>query len=193
VFIGKVGGYTNPTKSNQSNTAEIFGLEIKLVQKVYVAQDSKSYQLYPLQMMADCTEGGLGSREIKSRFPIDTLVRVIARKSEFVTSSASDVPVLEAGYVDHTSVSSIASVNAQLTTRMDTIFDYETLASLSTVPLSDRYYFVSFEIQKDLFRLERAKSTTEVEAILNRLEKAPDYARLDISEIRREYIMRNRN
>jgi hypothetical protein len=193
VFIGKVKGYTNATKPKQSNTPEIFGLELDLVQKVYVPRNSKSYRLYPLRMMSDCTEGGLGSGEIKSRFPIDSLVRVIARKSEFVIEPSSDLVVLEAGYVDHTSVSAISSEDSRLSTELKSIFDYETLASHSSIPLSDRYYFVSFEIQKDLFRLETAKSTAKVEAILVRLEKAPEYARIDISEIRREYIMRNRN
>lgn len=186
VFLGSVLGYTRPQKTTESR--KVIGIKVSVSSFVSPAKDvSPEFVVYPMRRMADCTRGGYDANEIRSAFPMGAQVRVIGRKSDELGLGAEYETVLEAGFVNHTSI----SINPRDATpgrnSVSEEFDY-TLATSSFLGSSaERFYFVAFEVQKDLWRLERASSRTQRNRILDRLRFAPDYAQLSFDLIEASY------
>ena len=182
VFLGKVKGYTAPA-TIQGSPSKFFGLKVKATDLVFPTGGPDEYIVFPMRMMADCTRGGFGIDELKATYPIGSEIRVIGRTAKKIEVSSTEQVVLEAGFQNHTSVSLNPLDESKGRSSISTEFDYSLATDKFLDSRAERFHYVAFEVQKDLVRLERAKSDAERQSVLNRLKKAPDYAQLSFDLI----------
>ena len=186
VFLGKVMGYSTPAKYKASPT-QVFGLRIEVTHAVFPAVGPNQYIVYPTRRMADCSEGGFGIDSLKAKYPIGSEVRVIGRFAESIETDSFEHTTLESGARNHTSLSLNPPEKSQGRSSVGAEFEYSLANNTFLNSAADRFDFVAFEVQKDLVRLEQAKTRAERKSILNRLKNAPEYALLSFELIEATY------
>lgn len=97
IFIGEVVGYTQEIQSPKLKSSA-YGLKIKSKESVYLPKKTKSYyEVFPIDLWADCSEGGKDIDELKDEFPIGSEVRIIAKEAKLLpklTMEISDLKIV---------------------------------------------------------------------------------------------------
>jgi hypothetical protein len=207
VFIGKVVGYTDPVRfdDKQANASveplsstdlnqtvkappETTGLIVKVVEIVHLPKSPvESFEVFPFNLMADCSIGGQQLFELRSRYPIDLEVRIIAKEAEFVPSiNGKKVIRIEVRPSEPNHI--ITNLNKGIRmTSSSSFFSYKDYTYDMDSDSDSKYLLPAFEVRKDLLRLERAKTQPDRNSILDRLFHAPPNSDLDMSELFNTY------
>jgi hypothetical protein len=170
IFIGQVAGYTAPLKSSKL-TSEAYGLIVKVKEIVYLPKTPEThFEIFPIQLWADCSEGGTTLEKLKKDFPVEAEIRVIAKKAAYFPASLPNGVIrLE----DRPGETSSLSLNYDKTdsrlTSADSLFDYKAFDYRSGKDSIAKYFLPNFEVRKDLLRLTKAKNHQEVRALLDKL------------------------
>lgn len=187
VFIGKVKGYT--TDAELLGRQQIIrGLEVESTDIVSPITLPFQTIVFPLRRMADCERGGLTKPELEEEYPIGSEIKVIARKANDIKYPATNNLILEAGFVDHTFVAPNPKEKIEGRNNGYHAFDYTKANDSFLSSPQARYYFVAFEVQKDLARLSRSVLSERL-LILKRLRLAPNYARINFELIEATYTL----
>lgn len=186
IFIGDVVGYTPAVKSTNAES-EGYGLIVKVKESVYLPKTPKSYfEVFPLDLYADCSQGGVEIDYLKKKFPINSEIRVIAKESAYFYDKAVTKNIRLENSQGEIGQISLNFDNGQRLTSSKSIFDYKNLKSTD----SDAYAgdsVVDFEIRKDLLRLKNTTLQKETNLILDRLIYAPAGKSLAFYELLKNY------
>jgi len=174
IFIGTVRGYTDSVRSkpNVKKTFETTGLIVEVKESVFLPQTPGSrFEVFPIQLWADCTTGGTSLENLKRDFPVGIELRIIAKKAKIVPASPDPAVIrLE----DRPGIRSLISRNIheedRRITSASSYFDYKAFDY-------HRYYAAAspsmlglpaFEVRKDLLRLRNSATQAERNVILSK-------------------------
>ncbi len=184
IFVGEVVGYTEVIKSkikadtlegNDKFYGEGRGLKIKPLEIVNMPNSTGDYiELYKFGVTPWCLP-----KIVDTPFPIGTKLRIIANEATVLPNRNAENRVrLESNIFDHLS---IVRETDEFKNAATSIFDYKTWKSMQAKILESKSLelqrnfegFMFAEINKDLFRLEKAALKQERYEILERLLYAP--------------------
>ncbi len=208
IFIGKVVGYTDAVKfdearannsveplsytdTNQSGkrSKETVGLAVKVIDSVYLPKvPAENFEIFLYDLIASCSVEGKTLDDLKRLFPIDTEVRVIAKVAEFVPRLANDKTIqLEVRPSEPNSIIANTDKSGIRMTSGISVFIYKDYSYDMNGYSVSNYLLPSFEVRKDLLRLEQAKTQLDRNAILDRLFHAPSNSDLYMSGLFNTY------
>lgn len=194
IFIGEVVEVIKQNKpKTDENKALPIGLKIKVVENVFSPKQSSFYEVYQLDIQADCSLA-VNTKELNERFPVGSQVRVIAKEAtvlrEQTTNSVIqlETSVFNKGSIARNDLSDIHRTSAK------SFYDYRSFVPMKAK--SPAEYLLSesisllpeFELRKDLLRLKESKSEDERIKILERLIFYPPISWLDLPKMARTYI-----
>lgn len=191
IFVGEVIGYTETIKSKiNSGTlqgddkfyGEGRGLKIKPFEIINMPNSSDDYvELFQFGVTPWCLP-----KVSDAPFPIGTKLRIIADEATVLPNRSPENRIrIESNIFDHLSV---VSETDEFNVNTASVFDYKNWKPMRGKILNAKSYerlrafddFILIEINKDLLRLEKAKSKQERYEILERLIYAP---KIDFSKI----------
>lgn len=204
VFIGKVVGYTDVVTfdENRANNSvepmsatnmvhsdkkprETVGLIVKIVENVYLPKvPVEHFEIFPYDLMADCSIGGKSIDDLKRLFPTDAEIRVIAKESEFIPKATNKGTIrLEERPSEPNSIAiNIDKKGLRMTTSLS-VFSYKDYSYDMNSDSDSKYLLPAFEIRKDLLRLKTSKTQVERNSILDRLFHVPSNVDLELKEL----------
>jgi hypothetical protein len=210
VFIGHVIGMVGPLLSPKVH-GEAWGLLVKVKEKIYLPKFPKQYfEVFLYKTTPNCAPIGFSQDELVEWY-IDREIRVIAREAKFFASNLDNGNIrLEAWAMNRGEIA-INYTHEELFSSAGSVFDYKKYAENFKIYrngnfqiLGDKIEFSrkdlflvsasfeklrSFELRKDLLRLERASSETKRLAILKRLAHLPDSnPQRFILEVAKQYL-----
>jgi len=181
VFIGEVVGYTEPVESAKLQR-QAFGLIVKVRESVHLPAPTKThFEVFPIELWADCSESGTDVKKLQKKFPVNSEVRVIAKRAELLPALTDGNIRLE----DRPGAIGSIALNYEKTrmTSADSVFDYKSYEFDMDEDSDSKYLLPDFEARKDLLRLKNSKNQTETNVLLARLLYFPAGHHLDIYEI----------
>lgn len=185
-FIGKVIGFKSEVLSPKQRWP-MAGLEIEVLQSVDASRNGDKIVVAPSFLLADCGMGGSDLSKLMEDFPLNSSVKVIGRPLKTTASFPSVILVLEAGYSIYTMISINPPAGSLFHSTIDLEFGYDRVSDTDVKGDRNKFEFISFEIRKDLFRLDKSRSLTERKRTLNRLRLAPKHARLNFELVESTY------
>lgn len=166
IFIGEVVGYTNPIKSSKLRDAAT-GLIVKVKESVYLPKTPKNnFEVFPIELWADCSFGGKSADELKKEFPINSEIRVIAKEATILPKLSNGNTRLEDNPEDLSSIKLQTDEIRNFMSSKNKSFDYKSFKTLIEDKKQTYSRLPDFEIRKDLLRLKREKSQIERTKIL---------------------------
>lgn len=166
IFIGEVVGYTNPIKSPKLRD-EATGLIVKIKESIYLPKNPKNYlEVFPIQLWADCSEGGKAIDELKKEFPINSEVRVIAKEAMILPNLTEGNIRLEDRPEELGSITLQTDETKKFMSSRDKTFAYKAFKMLIEDNTEIYSNLPDFEIRKELLRLKMSKSKVEQNEIL---------------------------
>jgi hypothetical protein len=177
IFTGEVVGYVMsekpiaPAEKRKGFEASepTAGIVVKVNESLFTPQPvKKTYEVYRFGLGAGCELTGISVDFLKERYPVGQLIQVLAGSSDHLQpSSVQDVGRLEVRYAHSDFIYSLPLSDRTVRNSIDGPgFNYQKHQS---DPAGD----VSFEVLKDMLRLERTKNPTERDAIFERLTYHP--------------------
>lgn len=185
VFIGEVVGYTKGVKSPKLDS-EAFGLIVKLKESVYLPKQPKThFEIFPIQLWADCSISGTDIKDLKNKFPLNSEVRVIAKGAEILPDLSDGNVRLE----DRPDAPGSVVLNNDKTARasVNSFFDYKAYKYDINEDSTSKYLLPEFEARKDLLRLKNSQDQAAKNKILARLLYFPIGYSVDVYEVFKEY------
>lgn len=175
IFIGEVVGSTEPAESAKIR-GKAYGLIVKVRESVHLPKTPKThFEVFPIQLWADCSFGGTNIEELKNTFPVNSEIRVIAKEAEILPSNLSGGNIrLEDRPGELGSLALNYEKEKTRMTSASSVFDYQSFQFRFNEDSDTKYLLPSFEIRKDLLRLKRSKTQNERNSILERLENFPN-------------------
>lgn len=166
IFIGEVINYTNPVKSRKL-TSQAYGLVVKTKESVNLPKIAKNfYEVFPIQLFADCSESGMNLEELKKLFPLKMEVRVIAKEAKILTQLTDGNIRLENRPGELGSISIHTEEDKKSISSKDKLFDYKSFKYLTDEYRGIYSRLPDYEVRKDLYRLKNSKSQAEIKSIL---------------------------
>lgn len=189
VLLGEVVGFVGPLHSARTE-GPAWALQLRSRAIILAAKrPARYFQLLPTRLMSDCSMIGWEQNELATRYPIGSLVHVVALAANDLTPTcpAEDIR-LEAGVKGNTR---IAPATAASSVANGEVGDYRRmLAERGTEQTGARICPPAFwELRKDLLRLELARTMVERRSILHRLAYYPSlWDGLDFPSIVKRYV-----
>ena len=178
VFTGQVTGLVGPLES-AAFRQKAWGLQIKVDEKVSLPQTRRGdFEVFPLQLWADCSIVGTASEELLKYYPLGSRVKVIARAAKVLPSVLNgDNLRLEIVPGTWSEISRNYYEDGRRMADAQSVFDYKSFKQVSPndyvesfMPFLDaKGALPDFELRKDLLRLESTRSKAERVRILRRL------------------------
>jgi hypothetical protein len=174
IFIGEVVGFTQPVESAKLH-GKAHGVIVKMKESVYLPEIPKThFEVFPIQLRADCSEDGTPLEDLKKKFTIGSEVRVIAKEAEILPKNLPDGNIrLEDRPAELGSIEINIDEKGKRMTSVDSVFDYKSFKYDMDEDSDSKYLLPNFEIRKDLLRLKKSKTQKERTEILERLLDAP--------------------
>lgn len=180
VFIGTVTGYEDvqlvSSGIHRFTKSDAAAVIVSVTESVHLpSTDVKSFEVVPMRYHADCSFSGSSREDVEKQFPVDSKVRVVARRAVYFLNSGKTSPPrlrLEAPPVTHTGIWLNTSRKGETLTAAESVFDY----SKATTNYDDEpgaYSLPLFEVRKDLWRLERSRKQKSRNKILDRMIMYP--------------------
>ncbi|NNE99486.1 MAG: hypothetical protein HKN25_10750 [Pyrinomonadaceae bacterium] len=161
VFIGTVIGYVENDKAD--------GVIVRIKEEVYLAEHSKlDFEVYPFGLSADCSTFGLTKYTLSKAYPINTEVRVIAKKSKELLQENGQRLRLDILPGSRGSIVKNYDKKQRRMTSRNSVFDYRSFKTNYGDSKAKRS-LREFELRKDLLRLSNAANQQQRTAILERL------------------------
>ena len=200
VFIGQVVGFTelvdfderekgsqlepmsSTSMGNWPNPRKTVGIKVRMTEAVHVPRKPAEYfEIYVYDLGADCSIRGSSLVSLKSAFPEGSEVRVISRDAIFVTNPTNPGTIrLEDRPGEMGSIALNTLRKGERMTTATSVFDYKSYSYDMNRDTDSKYLLPSFELRKDLVRLESSRSPVERRAILKRLFDLPVGSDLDL-------------
>ena len=189
VFIGEVTGYTEAAESKKLKGAA-YGLIVKVKESVYLPKTPKThFEIFPMQLWADCSEGGTDIKGLKKEFPLNSEIRVIAKAAEILPNNLADGNIrLEDRPGETTSIVLNYNKKGRRLTSADSVYDYKAFDYENAESGSERL-LPNFEVRKDLLRLSKSKNHEEVLTILDKFLFATGFTDLNFSALLKNYTL----
>lgn len=180
MFVGEITGYVisdQPIKFPQSATRRFdeargptAGIVVKVYGTFYTPKPArKIYEVYRFGLGADCGLYSLDLDFMKSRYPIGKLVRIVAGESTHLpTSTDPEIGRLEVRYSGDDVIETRFDPNDKSYDNISSVYDYGSYQR-------DLIGNPSFELLKDLHRLDIAANQKERNEILDRLTYFPRF------------------
>lgn len=183
VFIGEVLGYTSPIEVKGLRTPAV-GLIVKVRENVYLPKTPKlNFELFPIELWADCSNAGSTLEGLKQRFPVNSEVRVVAKAAKILPQLTDDKTIrLEERPAEIGSIALNVDEKGKQITTVAAVFDYRKYKR-DIHDSGSEYFLPSFEIRKDLLRLRNSKTQAEKNSILDRLFDMPYSVLLDFRAV----------
>lgn len=173
IFIGEIIGYTHAVESSELG-GKAFGLMVKPKENIYLPKTPKSYfEVFPVILWADCSLGGTQIEKLKSNFPLNSEVRVIAKEAKILANNLPDNNIRLEDRPDELGSIVLNYENEKRMTSNEAVFDYKTFKYDMNNNSVSTYLLPNFEIRKDLFRLKNSRTQKEKTDVLNRLLDVP--------------------
>lgn len=204
IFIGTVIGYTKPIEFDEdkgndsvkpisatdvgksSKSRYTNGLIVRVDESVYLPNIRKEFEIFPFDLWADCSIGGISLSKLEFDFPINAEIRVIAKESKLLTNTSGGRIKLEEIPGDAGQIIKNSDRSSKKLTSASSTFNYGTYQY--DVDKSASYYLLpSFEARKDLLKLKQAKTQSERNLILDRFVSAPINIKVELHELFKFY------
>lgn len=186
VFIGDIIGYTSAVKSAKLRS-DGYGLIVKVKESVYLPETPKSnFEVFPIDLYADCSEGGAEIEDLKKNFPINSEIRVIAKETTYFYDEKITENIRLEDRPGEMGQISLNFDNGKRLTSSESVFDYKNFKRTD----SDSYAkdsLINFEIRKDLLRLRNESRQKETNLILDNFFYAPPGNDLNFYELLKNY------
>lgn len=178
VFLGEVIGHTDPVDfirhrelppnhNLASSLLRSSGLIVKLTDDVFVPQKETAFEIFSYGLGSMCETLGVDKVKLQEDWPVGTRVMVVARKARQVPERSDGGRMrLE---ITH---GGLLGVNVAPDLTSTSVYDFKTLFQDSDNKWHWRGNRITFEIRKELFRLEYSEQKTKGK-ILDRLFSIP--------------------
>jgi hypothetical protein len=192
IFIGEIIEYIGPVELIDGDKA--WGLKVKVKEVVNMPEvGSQFYSIFSYETYSDCSTAGLKIDKVMEQYPLQSNVRVIAKKATQIKDSSNlGKPILEAWTFNNGQI--ISDFNdKELKTNSIQQYNYKSYDNkrynyyreleskdrlrnfnLNRLKLYSQEEIPYFELKKDLFRLGNSKNEKEKYKILKRLAYYPD-------------------
>ena len=200
VFVGQVVGFTEPVAFDERkagsqlepmsstsmgdwpNPRKTVGIKVRMTAEVHVPRKPAEYfEIYVYDLGADCSIRGSSLGSLKNAFPEGSEVRVISHDAIFLTEPAKQGAIrLEDRPGEMGSIALNTLRKGERMTTATSVFDYKSYSYDMDRDTDSKYLLPSFELRKDLMRLESSRSPVERHAILRRLFDLPIGSDLDL-------------
>lgn len=202
VFIGVVVGFTEPADfderkgtelqpfsssnvGNWPNPRKTVGMKVRLTEAVHVPKKPADYfEVYEYDLGADCSTRGVSPEKLKTAFPLGSEVRIVSREAVFLSQpTIAGAIQLENRPGEMGSIALNVLPGGRRMTTATSPFDYKSYSYDMNRDSDSKYLLPSFEVRKDLLRLESLHSPAERRVILNRLFDVPRHADVALKSI----------
>jgi hypothetical protein len=171
-------------KTRLEEKVKAIGLIVKVAKSIYTPDfTSDVVEVLPFSLMGDCSSQGTYTTEseISKDFPISSKIIVVGTKSiMFPNTNEHENKRIDIGLFNLLSRSN--NQTKEFIKEAELEFDYENPGKFPD------YSALKFELKKDLYRLEFAKTNKEIMKTLERLAYYPDKYEMDMDY---EMIVRN--
>ena len=160
MFVGEVVGFSNKMLSKKVR-GDIYAVRVKVLEEIYLYKEPKDYfEIIQISEDGDCSRVGIELEDLKKDFPIGSKVKVIAVEDNFVSGKNKNSRIILQN--DRSNAIFIESPERKSNISATSFFNYSKWKNFSG-------WEVNFELQKDLFRLSKAKKEEEKLKVLDRL------------------------
>jgi hypothetical protein len=187
IFIGKVIDIVGPIEID--NNEKAWGVLVRINEKVYLPQTPKAnFEVYPFNTYADCSPAGVKHDELSNKFPVGSVVRIVAKKAKHIKDVSNNGNIRLETEISNGGSIALNDLDERLITSSKSACNYrkyyrdhkELMEASNNIFKSDpltisHNELLDFELRKDLYKLYKADSEEAKVKILERLIYYPGH------------------